>query len=227
MRFLTALCWLSFLAGVTAAEGPADAFVEVDCAKADRSISKEPKYVAEPRYALYILDPQAKLRVWAVLDKSQAELPYAAVIQILGVGPLPSHREGDGRSTEPRQPGIRPGHVLRGQRTLADPGEGPDRSHAARHGPRGQRNPNSDRIQEALLRDSLPRLGPSPRKRGPRQGHPSTGAEIHNGQNREAGRGHGGPQVDARASRCEAAPHPLRITVSQAKGSWTGAPSAI
>jgi hypothetical protein len=55
-------------------------FVEVDYARIDRTIAREPTYVAEPRYALFILDPAGKVRVWAVLDKSKKELPNYDVL---------------------------------------------------------------------------------------------------------------------------------------------------
>src|SRR5262249_50485157 len=53
---------------------------EVDYSTVKRSIAKEPKYVAEPRYALFILDPAGKFRAWAVLDKSKADLHYYDVL---------------------------------------------------------------------------------------------------------------------------------------------------
>jgi hypothetical protein len=57
-----------------------DEFVEVDFTKVDRSIAREPKYISKPQYALFIFDPQAKFRVWAVLDKSKPDLPYYDVL---------------------------------------------------------------------------------------------------------------------------------------------------
>jgi hypothetical protein len=42
-----------------------------DLAKVDRHIASEPKYTAErPLYGLYVFGPEARTRVWAVLDKS-------------------------------------------------------------------------------------------------------------------------------------------------------------
>ncbi len=55
-------------------------FVAVDYAKLDRRILEEPTYVAEPRYALFILDPAGKFRAWAVLDKSKKDLPFDDVL---------------------------------------------------------------------------------------------------------------------------------------------------
>jgi hypothetical protein len=60
--------------------GPDSAFVEVDYSKIERRLLKEPRYIGKPLYALFILDPQAKFRVWAVLDKSKADLPYYDVL---------------------------------------------------------------------------------------------------------------------------------------------------
>src|SRR5436853_6472929 len=51
-------------------------FVPVDLAKIERSIRKEPNYVAQPRYGLFVLDPAGKVRVWAVFDKSKPDLTY-------------------------------------------------------------------------------------------------------------------------------------------------------
>ena len=43
-----------------------------DLSKIDRRIAKEPSYKAKPLYGLYVFGPQAKTRVWAVLDKSDS-----------------------------------------------------------------------------------------------------------------------------------------------------------
>jgi hypothetical protein len=45
-----------------------------DLSKIDRHIAKEPKYIAEhPLYGMYVFGPQAKTRMWAVLDKSRRD----------------------------------------------------------------------------------------------------------------------------------------------------------
>lgn len=67
-------------------------FVEVDFAKLDRTIAKEPAYVAEPRYALFIFDPAGKFRVWCALDKSKKDLGYYDVVYF--------DRNGNGDLTE-------------------------------------------------------------------------------------------------------------------------------
>jgi hypothetical protein len=59
------LCGLLPMAGaVEAADAP-------DLGKIDRRILKEPDYVSgQPLYGLYVFGPEARTRVWAVLDKS-------------------------------------------------------------------------------------------------------------------------------------------------------------
>jgi hypothetical protein len=93
MRFWLALFCLYTLAGSVAKAEPADPFTELDYKKMERSIGKEPTYVGAPRYALFIFDPQARFRVWAVLDKSRADLPYYDVLYL--------DRNGNGDLTEP------------------------------------------------------------------------------------------------------------------------------
>lgn len=68
MRILTYFAIMAFTASmVCAAE-------EVDLSKIPRSINKEPAYKAkEPKYALAVFGPEAKTRVWLVLDKSKAD----------------------------------------------------------------------------------------------------------------------------------------------------------
>jgi hypothetical protein len=53
----------------------------------------EPKYVAAPRYALFVLDEAAKFRVWAVFDKSTPDAPFYDVLYF--------DRNGDGDLTAP------------------------------------------------------------------------------------------------------------------------------
>ena len=73
---------LLFLAGVLGPDGPKSSndFVDIDFAKVERKIGKQPKYVAEPLYALFIFDRAGKSRVWVVLDKSEADLEYYDVL---------------------------------------------------------------------------------------------------------------------------------------------------
>ncbi len=58
------LLWAGALLGHLAAPAAA-----VDLAKIDRSIRKEPVYQSkEPQYCLLVFGPEAKVRVWLVLD---------------------------------------------------------------------------------------------------------------------------------------------------------------
>lgn len=67
MPYLTSAMFLALSAPLLAAE-------VVDLNKPDRRIAKEPEYVAEePLYGLYVFGPEAKTRVWMVLDKSDAD----------------------------------------------------------------------------------------------------------------------------------------------------------
>src|SRR5262245_44237310 len=55
------------------AAGPND---PPDLSKVDRRIAKEPAYNAkQPLYGLYVFGPEARTRVWAVLDKSKPDAP--------------------------------------------------------------------------------------------------------------------------------------------------------
>ena len=71
---------------------PADAFIEVDFAKVERTIKKEPKYVAEPRYGLFVLDPAGHFTCWAVFDKSTPDAAHYDVLYF--------DRNGNGDLTE-------------------------------------------------------------------------------------------------------------------------------
>ena len=59
----------------------------------ERKIAKEPKYVAAPRYALFVLDEAAKFKAWAVFDKSSADAEYYDVLYF--------DKNGDGDLTAP------------------------------------------------------------------------------------------------------------------------------
>ena len=39
-----------------------------DLKKVDRAIVKEPKYTSQPYYALLVFGPEAKTRIWLVVD---------------------------------------------------------------------------------------------------------------------------------------------------------------
>src|SRR5213592_3441576 len=71
------------LAGLCVVLGttPAPAADPPDLSKVDRRILREPAYKAkQPLYALYVFGPQAKTRVWAVLDKSKPDAPEYDVL---------------------------------------------------------------------------------------------------------------------------------------------------
>src|SRR5262245_6155833 len=102
MRSPTALCVLLLLASAPTqqpAQQPAqtkaapDAYVALDCRKVERRLRKEPKYTAEPRYALFVLDLAGAFRVWMVADKSRADAPYYDVLYV--------DLDGDGDLTAP------------------------------------------------------------------------------------------------------------------------------
>ena len=56
---------LTALAALLLGVAPAGA---VDYTKIDRTIAKEPKYQGKPQYALLVFGPDAKVRVWVVVD---------------------------------------------------------------------------------------------------------------------------------------------------------------
>jgi hypothetical protein len=64
----------------------------IDFSKIDRTIAKEPKYLAKPLYGLMLLDAEGKARVWIVLDKSSADAPHHDVLYL--------DRNGNGDLTE-------------------------------------------------------------------------------------------------------------------------------
>jgi hypothetical protein len=74
MRTRAVACSLAALAlavPVASAGGPPD------LSKVDRSIGREPAYVAkQPLYGLALFGPSAEKRVWMVLDKSRPDSPY-------------------------------------------------------------------------------------------------------------------------------------------------------
>jgi hypothetical protein len=69
---------------------------EVDLAKIDRKIEKEPAYTAaDPLYGLAVFGPEAKSRVWMVLDKSRADVDVYDVLY--------ADLNGDGDLTRPTE----------------------------------------------------------------------------------------------------------------------------
>jgi len=68
-------------------------YTPLDYQKLDRTIRVEPKYVAEPRYALFVFDLAGKHRVWAVADKTSKDAAYYDVLYL--------DLNGDGDLTQP------------------------------------------------------------------------------------------------------------------------------
>ncbi len=55
-------------------------YVELDYTKVSRRITKEPAWVAAPRYAMFVFDLAGEHRVWMAVDKTRADLPYYDVL---------------------------------------------------------------------------------------------------------------------------------------------------
>src|SRR5579871_5179529 len=101
-RIVSAAAWLILFAV------PAGA---VDLAKIDRTIRKEPAYRSKaPQYCLLVFGPEAKTRVWLVLDLDSEPWEENAAGNSLYVD-----RNGSGDLTEP---GNRVACTLREQRTV-------------------------------------------------------------------------------------------------------------
>lgn len=64
----------------------------LDFSKVDRTIKKQPAYVDKPQYALLLLGPEGKTRIWMALDKSKAGAGDHDVLYI--------DRDGDGELGE-------------------------------------------------------------------------------------------------------------------------------
>ena len=89
--------WLgsAVLAVFAAAPARPPGATDPDLSKIERRIAKEPKYVAAPRYALFVLDEEAAFRVWAVFDKSTPDAPFYDVLYF--------DKNGDGDLTDPAE----------------------------------------------------------------------------------------------------------------------------
>jgi hypothetical protein len=89
--FLVAILVVAGLAAAATAEDPP--FTPVDYDKLPRTITREPEYVADPLYALFLFGPAGKTRMWAVLDKTRPDLAYHDVLYL--------DRNSNGDLTEP------------------------------------------------------------------------------------------------------------------------------
>jgi hypothetical protein len=94
----------------------------IDYSKIERKIVKEPKYVGKPQYALFLLDEAGDFRVWAVLDRFEAEmrLPNVLYLDLNGNGDLTEKGERfvssrDGDSIEEQDPPSRWGRSVPGK----------------------------------------------------------------------------------------------------------------
>lgn len=83
---------LVFALPLVAQEQAATTYVELDYARVERHLAKQPEYVAAPRYALFVFDLAGDFRIWMVADKSRADLPYYDVLYV--------DRNGNGDLTE-------------------------------------------------------------------------------------------------------------------------------
>src|SRR5262245_39288808 len=86
---LRAVCWLAGLPlfaqarAQASTQGPAPGrYVEVDYKKVERHLQKEPTYVAQPLYAMFVLDLAGAYRVTAVVDKSAPDAPFYDVLYL-------------------------------------------------------------------------------------------------------------------------------------------------
>jgi len=68
-------------------------YVEVDYSKVERRLQREPKYIAAPLYAMFVLDPAGAYRVMAVVDKTAPDAPFYDVLYL--------DLDADGDLTEP------------------------------------------------------------------------------------------------------------------------------
>lgn len=75
---------LALALAATAHDGDADdrVYRSVDYAELKREIAKQPTYVAEPLYGLFLFGPAGDVPMWAVLDKSDAQLAYYDVLYL-------------------------------------------------------------------------------------------------------------------------------------------------
>ncbi len=80
------------LVALLALQDPAVKSGGVDFSKIDRKIASEPKYVSTPKYALLLLGPEGKTKIWMALDKSRADAKDYDVAYI--------DRDGDGNLGE-------------------------------------------------------------------------------------------------------------------------------
>ena len=91
-RSILLIALLSGLPLIAQAPAPAR-YVEVDYSKVDRRLAKEPTWIAQPLYALFVLDLAGAYRVVAAVDKSAPDAPFYDVLYL--------DLDADGDLTEP------------------------------------------------------------------------------------------------------------------------------
>src|SRR5262245_23034851 len=82
MKMLCAALLLALAQEPTTPAKPTSRPGPPDLARIERKIKKEPKYVAQPRYALFLLDDAGAARHWFVLDKSKADGKWYDVLYV-------------------------------------------------------------------------------------------------------------------------------------------------
>ncbi|HEX6811694.1 MAG TPA: hypothetical protein VF384_08740 [Planctomycetota bacterium] len=78
---LPAVTLLSVLPVVAQATAPAG-YVELDYSKVERRLDKQPTWVTEPLYAMFVLDLAGACRVVAAVDKSAPDAPFYDVLYL-------------------------------------------------------------------------------------------------------------------------------------------------
>jgi hypothetical protein len=92
---------LLFIATLPLVGGTAVSARATDLTKIERSINKEPAYQGKPRYCLLVFGPEAKRRVWLVLDGDVLYVDLNGNGDLTEKGERVAVRELDGEITEP------------------------------------------------------------------------------------------------------------------------------
>ena len=104
------------LAALQSTEAASEPFVELDLTKLDRTLAKEPRYVAQPLYGLFVLDRAGKFACWAVFDKSTPDAAHYDVLYFDRNGDRDLTEEGERfTSTWSEEGGRRPRHRAEGR----------------------------------------------------------------------------------------------------------------
>jgi hypothetical protein len=104
MRGILGVCWILWLAVAPVAA--------VDYDKVERKLTREPAYQSKkPRYALLLFGPQARLRVWVVLDGETVYLDRNGDGDLTGAGERFA-KEADAKNVEILDPDGKTRYVL-------------------------------------------------------------------------------------------------------------------